>query len=904
MERPRFKSSLRSHNANKYKESIFVESKINFDILKYHLKDQDVKCKLEYVDEEQSMLIEAKTEEAIQAAKQLVDKLLPDIKQKKKELSPVCVVLLKKKCGEELLNNFLCEEGIQWYFDDPKTLVIIGTNDESYLTSSFDDIIQRISHEYNKNFSSEMAGLVSQEVTQFRNEDKLLVQFIITNNSLKITGDKEDVKIAKKKINYIINSASKDSEEELSVKGPKVKFIKKYRSMLTDLTNLFSGLENKILVNTDDELTYKVSDKKLKIAETSHKFAEFLQKIEMRETNCGLSPTDLYLVAKTEAQDKTVSRKLADLDFDRDFLVQIDIENLQDDDDDDSTAVSKKEVAQNCTVEIVNAEDITREEADVLVCPINEGQHLSKRTAVLKAFERVCDDLMDDLVSQYHTDSSQTTFITTNNGNLKCKAVVFVMMKIFDSQDISASVHYLEQQICKALDRAGSLKAETISLPVLGCGKLFNYPMLETAQSAMNGIKFYLNNNATNTLKRIRFLVSEPNLQDEYQKCLSSSFKDTTYSDQSAVITIISKKGADFDDLQSEVQEKLREICCGTEDFTQEEFVDWPQPSIHDDLVQKAKSIGVVIEKLSASPNGKMSYKISGPDMKRRQILNDIRETHNSIKGKFPTKQIKNIKCARGSVEFLKEACESDDKYPSYWSVCSVEVLLGNKQIDNPSNRVTLDDKTTAFIKSAVDKLFVHKYIGHGNDGRNLNYSTVNVERVERVENVKLYNQYHNSRREMIKKMMVEGQVCSNIANISSPVETLKSSGTVTSTSALDHCMKSELLFSEVNEHYLFHGCSREKMNEIVTGGFDLRVANDKGMFGKGLYFAENPTKADQYAGELLFFIIYLCMTRINKKDLDFFYFLRSNQCLITGIMEIIHLYYKMKLSVQTPKIL
>lgn len=53
----------------------------------------------------------------------------------------------------------------------------------------------------------------------------------------------------------------------------------------------------------------------------------------------------------------------------------------------------------------------------------------------------------------------------------------------------------------------------------------------------------------------------------------------------------------------------------------------------------------------------------------------------------------------------------------------------------------------------------------------------------------------------------------------------------------------------EVNEYYLFHGTKSDFIDAIEQKGFDFRIGGDNAMFGKGVYFAESATKADQYAG-------------------------------------------------------
>jgi len=50
-----------------------------------------------------------------------------------------------------------------------------------------------------------------------------------------------------------------------------------------------------------------------------------------------------------------------------------------------------------------------------------------------------------------------------------------------------------------------------------------------------------------------------------------------------------------------------------------------------------------------------------------------------------------------------------------------------------------------------------------------------------------------------------------------------------------------------VNEYYLFHGTRWEVIDIVKKQGFDERVSAVTGMFGAGIYFAENASKSNQY---------------------------------------------------------
>ena len=59
-----------------------------------------------------------------------------------------------------------------------------------------------------------------------------------------------------------------------------------------------------------------------------------------------------------------------------------------------------------------------------------------------------------------------------------------------------------------------------------------------------------------------------------------------------------------------------------------------------------------------------------------------------------------------------------------------------------------------------------------------------------------------------------------------------------------DHLIDSKAL----NEQFLFHGTGRDTANIICDHGYDERVASLSGMFGAGIYFADQSCKAAQYA--------------------------------------------------------
>ena len=51
----------------------------------------------------------------------------------------------------------------------------------------------------------------------------------------------------------------------------------------------------------------------------------------------------------------------------------------------------------------------------------------------------------------------------------------------------------------------------------------------------------------------------------------------------------------------------------------------------------------------------------------------------------------------------------------------------------------------------------------------------------------------------------------------------------------------------DVNEMYLWHGYDVQHEAAIIGSNLDVRLASDGGLYGAGLYFAENSCKSNQY---------------------------------------------------------
>ena len=204
-----------------------------------------------------------------------------------------------------------------------------------------------------------------------------------------------------------------------------------------------------------------------------------------------------------------------------------------------------------------------------------------------------------------------------------------------------------------------------------------------------------------------------------------------------------------------------------------------------------------------------------------------------------PTSQPK-----RGSKEWFKNQYKCEPRSPSYWTVFHSKKTLKDWHVDSEEIKpcaVPVDYDTFRAVQQVVMETWKTKFVGHGRDAQGLGgYSRISVGKVERIENSEIFEKYYQKRQELFHKAVKVGTFkrLESLPDSTSCVETEPT---------LSDILKKDL-YSEINEHYLFHGTRDVKT--IINQGLDARLAGSGAMFGPGIYFAESSTKADQYTGE------------------------------------------------------
>ena len=190
------------------------------------------------------------------------------------------------------------------------------------------------------------------------------------------------------------------------------------------------------------------------------------------------------------------------------------------------------------------------------------------------------------------------------------------------------------------------------------------------------------------------------------------------------------------------------------------------------------------------------------------------------------------VKRVKTRAEYLAHIATQRPEVPAYWT--SVTSLQGSgKQMKVPA-----DPSLVAAIKALVQDAWDAKLVGAGADAKGLSHKTIDVTSVEQTENPHLYLAYEHKKNEF----------CTRAAKGSFKKLTSEPGEPDVLTSTLGISELDDQLIPEINEYFLFHGVPQEFIDAIQGQGIDFRL-NTRSMFGRGTYFAESSTKADQYAG-------------------------------------------------------
>lgn len=237
--------------------------------------------------------------------------------------------------------------------------------------------------------------------------------------------------------------------------------------------------------------------------------------------------------------------------------------------------------------------------------------------------------------------------------------------------------------------------------------------------------------------------------------------------------------------------------------------------------------------------------------------VDEEEETDNSAMYKLLEMAAKNslertIAPPRGTQDWFKHQYKTNPRSPNYWSVYTDKKTLKDWQLDADDikpKRIPVNQQTFDAVKQVAMATWQRQHVGQGRDARgldNLNYSSIQIKRVERIENCELFEKYALKRQEMFHK----AAKCGAFTDLEN---TPGSSGKIMTTSNIpaDSVLCRDI-HPEINEHYMFHGTLESVADTIIKQGLDCRLGGAGAMFGQGVYAAESSTKSDQYAGKVV----------------------------------------------------
>ncbi|XP_053404983.1 uncharacterized protein LOC128558794 [Mercenaria mercenaria] len=143
-------------------------------------------------------------------------------------------------------------------------------------------------------------------------------------------------------------------------------------------------------------------------------------------------------------------------------------------------------------------------------------------------------------------------------------------------------------------------------------------------------------------------------------------------------------------------------------------------------------------------------------------------------------------------------------------------------------------------IRNLVEKLWKPAKVGIGRDAKGLYHSSIDITDITLIGNDSVFQLYSK------KKKMIE-QFAATVGGKLNPPETYATVTSPIQTAGFGSLVKA--LNCGINEYYLFHGTPIGNLESIERYGFFMEKYKHL-MLGKGIYFTEDPVKADQYTGK------------------------------------------------------
>ena len=197
----------------------------------------------------------------------------------------------------------------------------------------------------------------------------------------------------------------------------------------------------------------------------------------------------------------------------------------------------------------------------------------------------------------------------------------------------------------------------------------------------------------------------------------------------------------------------------------------------------------------------------------------------------------------------LRTLAEAEIPLPAWWTM--------QKRSDVSCHLV--DVTSDRNLKSAIERGLHHTAhaVCKGRDGTSI-FRNAKIVSIHRIENWALWKQYWHRKDEMLDHHKANGIRLQPLDPPAKEIILQRDDGNSSVPPAVGGKLnrwKSEegradgrsYIAKNLNECYLYHGTSAEVASIISKHGFDERVGNVMGLYGAGVYFANQSCKAGQY---------------------------------------------------------
>ncbi|XP_055894780.1 uncharacterized protein LOC106066444 isoform X2 [Biomphalaria glabrata] len=797
------------------------------------------------------------------------------------------------KISKEMQSILIREKGKNFLMNLDLGGALCAVEDEVVnVTARGEQVLSKAVQMLNSHLDSEESSISDVDIPpekfdllKLKLEYELLVQVSLKDREIRVVGVKDDVLIAMRDVKDLFEEIG-HYEKCFEVDESEAKFF--HQCLEEKICSALKQVEIIEQLMTDTKILLKFKGPKNYVQEAYQSLQDLKSNVKTSKWNLKEDFLDheLYIIAKTHATDK---RKLEFFDYKDKYLFTFHLPDdssalsshySQTDSSEDVVKLSAPEtditvnMGSNSKLIVKSEGNITREKSDVLVSLLGP-EHDMRKTAVGKAFLSVCPQHYKNLAECLDSNPDAKVLTVKNPGRLKCLAICHIVLTRWNNKESVNSESHLREVLKSVLSEARTLGAKSISFPVVGCGRAFRFPPSIVSKVFLESLR---DEKVDTFLEKVIILASDEDLFDELTTDAPDFFKTKSITDQTEedqddegsdddesssdeeveeitypidiknanksqmIIFTLSKDVVD--DLKEEKKKLIREQLLYEKTYEQDKLQRWASTSWGKIIKESVKNNVWVAQELNPDTKN-VQFQLKGQKEGVLQVYNFIHQEFCELARSAPKKQL--IAPKRGTIDYLKFAIETDERFPSYWNLCKnkkyLKKLKEGKALEPQEFNVLVDvdQETKDAITNLVLQTMEPGRIGHGADAQGIRYSTLQVTRVQRVENPELFDNYKIERDRLLKKMIQMGTVCQNIGQLAG------SNGDVATAPYISQKIKDEL-FHEINEHYLFHGAKSEFIPTLVNSGLDPRVSNDMCMFGKGIYTAEKSTKADQYA--------------------------------------------------------